>query len=301
MQDERDEGIDWQLVRGFLAVAEAGSVSAAAVQLKMTQPTLSRGLRSLEETLGYPLFVRHARGVRLTPEGEALLEAARHVEAAMKGFERTARATVEAAGTLRIAATEHLGIEVLAPRLAALRERHPRLAIELVLDNQPSDLTQGEADLAVRLYKPTQPELVARRVGAIPLGLFASRDYLARRGAPTSLEEALEHDLIGFDPRGALSEGFARFEPRLTATTFTLRTDSLAAQLAACRAGCGLSAQQLAIAKRYPELVRVLPELPLPPLDLWLVAHEDMRRSQAVQLGFTWLDEVLTDYCREAP
>lgn len=296
MQEAAAQALDWQQIRLFTEIARAGSLAGAAAQLATTQPSVSRGLRALEEALGYTLFVRHARGVRLTQEGAALLASAERVAAAVQGFERAARATQEIDGSLRIATTEYIGVEVLAPQLDALRERHPRLDVELVLDNAPSDLTRGEADLAIRLFRPTQPELIARRVAQVDGGLYASRAYLARRGAPDDLEALLEHDLIGFDARGPMAMAMARVDARLVPAAFAVRTDSLMAQLAACRGGAGIAVLQGPIARRHDALIQVLPTLPLPPLELWLVAHEDMRHSAPIRAGFLWLEEILIDY-----
>lgn len=295
MQDPT-RSLAWHQIRLFLAIARAGSLGGAASALDTTQPSVSRDLRALEDTLGYALFVRHARGVRPTQEGAALLAAADRVDLAVQGFERAARASQEAAGTLRIAATEYIGVEVLAPQLDVLRASHPRLAVELVLDNTPSDLTRGDADIAVRLFRPTQPELIARRVAQVPTSLYASRSYLERRGAPADLDALTSHDLIGFDGRGPLANAMAQLDARLTPDAFAIRTDSLMAQLAACRGGAGISVQQQPIARRYPELVPLLPNLALPPLDLWLVAHEDMRQSAVIRAGFTWIEAALTRY-----
>jgi DNA-binding transcriptional LysR family regulator len=289
--------LDWHQVRVFLTIADTGAISTAAAALRITQPTLSRALRALEASLGYELFVRHARGVRLTPAGAQLLDAARQVDAAMSSFERAANASAQAPTTLRIAASEAIGVEVIAPAIPALRERAPTIAVELILENTSSDLTRGEADIAVRLYRPEQLDLLTRRVGAVPIGLFASRSYLERRSAPRTLDELLhDHDLIGFDPRGPLADALSRFDPRLSPEHPIVRADSLSAQLAAARAGCGVCVLQHPIARRYPELEHILPALPIEPLELWLTTHQDLRTSPAVRIGLDWLHQALSSY-----
>lgn len=289
----------WDQIRMFLAIVSAGSLAKAAERLGLSQPSVSRELRVLEDALGYALFVRHARGVRLTEEGRALLASAERVALAVQGFERAALNTQEVSGTLRVAASEYIGVEALVPELPSLRHQHPRLNVELILDNAPSDLTYGEADVAARLFRPTQPHLIARKIATLGVGLYASRAYLERHAqSPLTLDAVFgpEHELIGFDSRGPMAQAMLRLDPRLTPEAFALRTDSLMAQLAACRAGVGMCAIQHPVARRYPELIHVLPELELKPLELWLVAHEDVRQSPTIRAGLAWLEACLIKY-----
>jgi molybdate transport repressor ModE-like protein len=289
--------LDWTSARVFLAVARTGSLTAAGRRLGLSQPTVSRHLQALEENLGARLLVRHARGVRLTDQARELVAAAEQIERAMDGFARVASGARESiAGTVRLAASEIVGVEVLAPRLAELRERHPGLEIELVLANTPSDLARGDAAIAVRLYRPQESELVSKLVGSAQLAFVASRGYLDRCGTPCSLSALLEHELIGFDSRGPMARLFESVDPRLTADRFTIRTDSLTAQLAAARAGCGVAAAQVSIAERYPELVAIeLPEA-APAAPFWLTSHTDLRRAAHVRAVWEWCERVLREY-----
>lgn len=289
--------MDWTLARTFAAVAGEGSLSAAAARLGLTQPTVSRQIAALEEAIGAPLFVRHGRGVRLTPRGEELLEAARPMEDAIAAFERAAAgARREPEGAVRVAASESIGVEVLAPKLGELRAAHPRVSIELVLDNLPTDLLSGAADVAVRLFEPTQLDLVARKIGDVALGFYASRSYLEARGIPRSIEELAEHDLITFDPRGPLAHAIQRAIPQARFAAVALATDSLTAHLSAARGGIGVAALQRPIAARYPELV----ELTLPGISvsmpLWIATHRDVGRGGHVRATHAWLVAVLRDY-----
>ncbi|MEM9488061.1 MAG: LysR family transcriptional regulator [Myxococcota bacterium] len=288
---------DWSQVRAFLAVARAGSLTGAAEALGSSQPTVGRQLRALEEAVGAALIVRHARGVVLTDKGRDLLEIAVEVAERMDAFARVARGVREVlSGTVRIAATEIVGTHVLTSLLAGIRRDFPHIELELVLDNSASDLTRGEADIAVRLFQPSEPELIGRRLGALPLGFYASAAYLARRGAPDSFDELLEHDLIGFDSRGPFAKLNASYDSRMTARAFALRTDSLVAQLEAGRHGAGIVPLQREIAARYPELQRVLPALPVPPLPLWLLMHKDIRGGAHIRAVFSALADGLSDY-----
>ena len=194
---------DWSLYRSFLSVLRTGSLSAAAREEGLTQPTVGRHVDALEKVLGVPLFTRSQHG--LTPT-EAALELQPYAES----LEATAAALVRAAvgragtrGTVRITASEVVGAEVLPAILTQVHELHPEITIELVLSNRTEDLLQREADIAVRMVRPTQQALLARHVGDVDLGLHARRDYLERRGVPSSLEELREHTLIGFDRENA--------------------------------------------------------------------------------------------------
>lgn len=271
-------------------------MSAAATHLGMSQPSLSRAIAELEHHLGQPLFVRHARGVRTTALGQTLVDAAERVEVAMLGFQRLARGARAARGTVRIAASEIIGTEVIVPALRELRAACPELAVELVLDNRPADLVRGEADVAVRMFRPTQGELVLRHVADLELGLYASDDYLRRRGSPSSFEELLRHDLVGFDPRGPFAQALSRVDPRIGTEGPVVRSDSLTVHLLAARHGAAIAALQCPLARRYPELRRVLPTLRLPPMEAWLVMHRDLRRSAPVRTAYDWLAEQLVRY-----
>jgi molybdate transport repressor ModE-like protein len=294
---QMNDSLEWTSARVFLAVARTGSLTAAARRLGLSQPTVSRHLQALEETLGARLLIRHARGVRLTDRARELVAAAEEVERAMDGFARLAAGVRETiAGTVRLAASEIVGVEVLAPRLGELRDRHPGVEVELVLGNTPSDLSRGDAALAVRLYRPQETALITKLIGSVQLGFFASRGYLERRGRPSSLAALLEHELIGFDSRGPMARLFEAVDPRLTAERFTLRTDSLTAQLAAARAGCGIVATQVPIAARYPELIAIELAETAPAAPFWLTTHLDLRQATHLRAVWDWCEQVLRDY-----
>jgi DNA-binding transcriptional LysR family regulator len=190
----------WDLYRSFLAVLQAGSLSAAARELGLAQPTLGRHIDSLEQALGASLFVRSQHGYLPTAHAEQLRPFAAAMAATASALMRAASSDAqEARGTVRITASEVVGCEVLPPMLTRLHQRYPELIIELALSDNTHDLLRREADIAVRMVRPVQDALVARRVGAIDLGLYAHRDYLARRGVPAGMHDIGRHALIGFD------------------------------------------------------------------------------------------------------
>jgi DNA-binding transcriptional LysR family regulator len=290
----------WDLYQTFLAVLEEGSLSAAARALGLTQPTIGRHIDALEQSLGCELFVRSPTGLAPT---EAAMELRPHGEvlaAAAASLMRTATTRGNAVrGTVRIAASEMIGVEVLPPILAALRGRHPALVIELALSNSVADLLRRDADVAVRMVEPGQKALVVRRIGVIKVGLHAHRRYLKQFGVPKSLDELAGHALIGFDRETAVVRSMQSRVPELRRSLFRLRTDSDMAQLAAIRAGYGIGAAQIALAARDKNLVRVLAELFTMDLPTTVAMHEDLRANRSCRAVFDALVGGLQAYLRE--
>jgi DNA-binding transcriptional LysR family regulator len=271
---------DWEDQRAFLAVLDTGSLSAAARALGLTQPTVRHRIEALEHAIGQPLFSRGVNGLLPTDEARELAIHVRRMSFASDAFYRAASgAGGELAGTVRISVAEFVGIEVLPPLLLPLRERHPGLELELVLSNESADLLSQEAEIAIRMHRPRQDALVAKQAGRIPLGFFAAASYLERHGTPDSAADLAAHALIGSD-RSPADRAFTReLEERLGRTLrFVLRTDSHPAQLAAMRAGLGIGVAQVPAGER--DLVRVLPDVTVAELEVWIVAHEDLRRSR---------------------
>jgi DNA-binding transcriptional LysR family regulator len=289
----------WDELRTFVEVARDGSVSSAARRLGITQPTVGRHIDALEAALGLTLFTRSPRGLTPTPAALALEP---HVEAMAAAAAALARAASgEAAadrGAVRVTASEIVGVEVLPPMLAAFHAAHPGIAIELALTNRTQDLARRDADIAVRMVRPTQSGLVARRIGSSRISLFAHRDYLARFGEPRSLADLAGHCVIGFDRDNSAFRGLGGYAGTLTRESFGLRCDSDLAQLAALRAGVGIGGCQDNIARRMPELVAVMPSAFHYALEVWLVMHEDLKATRRVRLLFDHLAMGLTAYVK---
>lgn len=286
----------WDLYRSYLAVLREGSLSGAARSLGLTQPTIGRHIEALEQALGLALFTRSLHGLAPTEGALSLRADAEAMEAAAAALRRSASGQGEAlSGTVRLTASEVVGAEVLPPILAAFQERHPAVTIELVLSNRVEDLLRRESDIAVRMVRPTQGALVARRIGEVDLGLHAHPQYLKRRGTPGSLAELERHQLIGFDRETAfIREVQAKGFP-LNRGMFSLRTDSDLAQLASLRAGCGLGICQVPLAARSG-LVRVLPGALNFKLPVWLAMHGDLRANRRCRLVFDALGVGLGEY-----
>lgn len=284
--------VAWDDQRIFLAVLEEGSLSAAARRLGLSHPTVRARLEALEEKLGTVLFTRSVNGLTPTETAEALRASARAMAMASELFVRQASASGgEVAGTVRISVPEFMGIEVVPVMLATLRQAHPAVRIELSLSNAPADLLAQEVDIAVRTVSPKQEALVARKVASIVLGMFASRAYVRRRGAPASLADLASHDIIGPDRNRSDLALVGRLGNVVPRDAFALRTDSHPAQLAAARAGVGIAVAQVPVGESDPNLVRILPDFQVAALDTWIVTHENLARVPRVRAVFDALVE----------
>lgn len=283
---------DWRLYQSFLAVVEEGSLSGAARRLGLTQPTLARHIDALEAAVGVGLFLRTQRGLSPTEAALGLAPYARTIAANAAAFLRAASAGAgRVEGAVRISASEAIGIGRLPPVLAALRRAHPALALELSLTDSVDDLLRREADIAVRNGAPDrgipgQDALLARRTPSIRLGLFAHRDYLARRGTPATPEDLAGHDLIGFDRETPFIRALAARLPQFRRADFALRVDSNLAQLEAVRAGMGIGFGQIAIARRDPALAPVLEDTVGVDMETWVLMHEDLKTSARCRAVF---------------
>jgi DNA-binding transcriptional LysR family regulator len=287
---------DWSLYRAFLAVMTEGSLSAAARALGLTQPTLGRQVAELERALGVALFTRSPQGLKptdaaldLRPHAQAMAGAASALVRAASGAGDTAR------GVVRLTASEIIGAEVLPRILADFRPLHPGVAVELSLDNQQQDLLRGAADIAVRMVRPTQDALVARRLADTHLGLYAHRRYVEAEGAPASLDDLRDHAVVGFDKGTPFLRGLVQRVP-LPPRGFAFRADSDLAQLAAVRAGFGIGFIQHGVARRDPDLIPVCPGQINFDLPVWLVMHEDLRTTPRMRTMFDHLARGLSAF-----
>jgi DNA-binding transcriptional LysR family regulator len=279
--------VAWDDQRIFLAVLEEGSLSGAARRLGLSHPTVRSRIEALEQSLGTVLFTRSVNGLVPTETAEALREPARTMAMASELFVRQASApSGEIAGTVRISMADIMGTEVVPAMLRDLRVAHPALRLELSLSNAAADLLGQEVDIAVRTMTPRQGALVARKVPSVEIALFASADYVARRGMPTSLDDLVNHDVIGPDRDRTDLAIAERFGKGLSPNRLAVRTDSHPAQLAAARAGLGIAVVQVPIGEGDPNLVRVLPDFVLHVLDTWIVTHENLARVPRVRAVF---------------
>lgn len=287
---------EWDHYRSFLAVVTTGSLSGAARALGLTQPTVGRHIEALEAALGgAALFTRSPGGLRPTETALALKPHAEAMAHAAEALVRTASGEADAVrGAIRITASEIIGAEVLPAILTDFREDHPEVAIELMLSNRSEDLLRREADIAVRMVRPTQDALLAKRLGTVSLGIFATRGYIQKHGEPTSFADA-DHAAVGYDREASVTWAAQALGIPMRRDFFSFRSDSDLAQLAALRAGFGVGAAQLGIARRDPNLVPILPEVGFE-LEMWVVMHEDLKGVRRMRLMFDHLVETLGAY-----
>lgn len=289
--------LDWNLIKSFVAVAETGSLSAASRRLASSQPTLGRHIAQLEQALGVVLFRRGRHGHVLTEAGGTLYERGRMVGEQAAAFSLLALGSVEAIeGTVRIAASEVVAAYVLPPMMARLGLQEPGIEIEVVASNQVENLLRRDADIAVRMVKPAQNELVARKVTDIPLCACASKTYLERRGRPEHPGGLVGHDLIGFDRGDDIIRGFAAFGVPVNRGAFRFRSDNQMVLWEAVRAGNGIGFGQQPLVDRDPLVEKVLPLLSLPVLPVWLAMHRDVRTSIRIRRVADFLYEELKNY-----
>jgi DNA-binding transcriptional LysR family regulator len=295
---------DWNLLRSFVAVVDTGTLTGAAERLGSTQPSVGRHIRTLEKSLGETLFVRQPGRLKPTAQGLALYEmaarmrdAAREISQGLDGDSPASAAAAKVSGVVRLTTGEVLGVKVLPALLAPLLHQHPQLELELVVSNTTENLRRREADIAVRFYRPTQDDVITSHLGQVEIGLYVRRDLLAGHQAPTSLDDAMrlaEHlPPIGYDQVPVDLAGLLRGPQPSAPLQFRLRTDAILAQHAAIEAGLGVGNHWVGLARLQPDLVRVLVDQVAVRLDVWLCAHDELRRSRRMRLVWDHLAAML--------
>lgn len=290
-----DIDLDWTLLRAVLAVAETGSLSGAATQLGLTQPTLGRQIKTAEQTLGQPLFTRHPRGLTPTPFCDSLLPAAQQMRDAAKAVSVLAAGqSPDTSGRVRITASVFVTTHVLPDILATIREDHPNIALDIVASDATENLLFHEADIALRMYRPTQLDMITKHLGELPLGLYASDRYIARHGLPETPDDLRHHQMVGYDRSDLILRGMRAMGMEVTRDFFTTCTDDQVAYWNFVAAGCGIGIGQTLVADRTPGIRRILSNLPLPPLPVWLTAHPSLRHQPRVSAVWAALDRAIT-------
>lgn len=286
--------IDWTLIQAFIAVAEAGSLSGGARSLSSSQPTMSRHIKALEDNLDVILFDRTGAGLQLTPAGIDLLEHARAMRDAAGQFSLAAGGQNAAVkGAVRITASEVVSSFILPPVLTRLRDAEPEIEIELVSSDRSENLLQREADIAVRMYRPKQMDVITKKVGELELGLFAHKDYLLSNGEPETIEDFHNHNVIGYDKDTQIIDGFAALGHKVDRSFFAFRCDSQVVCWQMVMAGFGIGFNQVQIGLEEPNLQRLMPEVDIPALPVWLTAHAALKTSRRVRRVYDFLDEAL--------
>ena len=285
--------MDWDDVRLFLAVARSGQLLAASRRLGINHATLGRRMSGLEKALGTRLLHRRTSGCELTAEGETFLRAAERMETEMLAAQAaTGQIGTAIPGTVRIGAPDGFGVSFLAPRFGQLMERHPQLKVQLVPVPRSFSLSQREADIAITIERPAEGRLVSSKLTDYSLGLYGERGYLKRNGVPGSIDALNSHHRIGY------VEDLI-FSPSLNFTSEVLRDwdasfeiSSAIGQTEAVRSGAGIGILHDYIARQYPELVRVLPDVVLHRA-YWTTFHESSRNLMRLRVVVDFLNELV--------
>lgn len=283
--------VPWQLLQSFAAISEAGSLSAAASKTSSSQPTLSRHLNQLEALLGQRLFFRTSSGLTLTPEGAAVQARADAMAHAAAQLSFTGALAQGVSGTVRLTASQIAATYLLPPMLVSLRNEHSGVNLELVASDQTENLLRREADLAVRMYRPTQNDLIAKKVADLPIGIYAARSYVEQYGMPEGPEQLAQHTVIGYDRSTLIIDGMRQMGINVDRSFFAFRSDDQVVCWQMVKAGAGIGFGQRVIGDADETLVPLWPTLPIGSIPVWLTAHQELRMSPRVRICFDHLAE----------
>lgn len=285
-----DPGFDWDLARTFLAAVEGGSFSSAARALGVAQPTVGRKVAALEEALGAALVQRAGPGFVLSSAGEALVVHLREMQASAARITRVAEArSLSLDGTVTITASQLISAHLLPRVIARLREAHPGIDVRVVATNAARDLQKREADVAVRNFKPTEPELYARKVGDRVARPYASPAYLARLGNPTHVAELVGAEYLAFERVDVMRTHLERLGVPLGPRSFPIVTEDHLVQWELAKQGMGICFAMEEVGDCEPAVRRVVPDFPLIPVPIWLVAHRELVTSRRIRVVFDLL------------
>lgn len=290
----RDVEFDWNHARAFLAAAEAGSFSAAARALSTSQPTIGRQVAALEAELGVTLFERLGTSLALTAAGTDLVEHVRAMREAAAQLSRVATGqSIALEGSVCVTASELIAAHLLPPILARIRAAHPGIELEIVASNAARDLRRREADIAVRNFKPTQADLVARKIADRVARPYATPGYLASIGRPKKLADLTRAEFFGFDRTERMIEHLARMGLPLTSKNFPIVTDNHLVQWELAKQGVGICFVMDEVGDRERRVRRVVPDFPPLPVPIWLAAHRELATSQRIRVVFDLLAQGL--------
>ena len=276
--------MNWDGLRYFLAAADAGSMTATAKVLDSNQPTVGRHIDALELALGIKLFQRSVKGLSLTDEGRYIYEQSQQIHNTIVKINRSAQGAKETvSGTVRLSMPEGLSIEVLTPMLNDFYQLYPDIKLIFNVSHTTANITQGDADVAVRLFRPEESDLVVKYLGEMKMGLFASEKYKAAHGLPNKLSDLKQHKVITYDDQlSILSENQWLLE-HSDKSKRILSSDSTINRLKATIAGVGISMQPLIMQKSNPELCQLFAKASIPSHKVWLVYHKDLRYMMRIR------------------
>lgn len=287
---------DWNQVRAFLATVEEGSLSAAARATGQTQPTIGRQVASLEETLGVTLFERVGRSLELTDAGRRLIDHVRDMgEAASRISLAALGQSNDVDGLVRISISDIFAVYHLPKIIKHLSEIAPGLEVEVVASNAISDLQRREADIAIRHVRPTQPDLIARLLGQARARFYATPEFLARNGNPKGLKEFNAMSFIAFGDPDAMLIHLNATGLKLTRNNIKYHSANGVAGWAMVQTGLGVGIMSQSVGDASPEVIRVLPEIPLVEFPVWLATHREIHTSARIRLVYDAIAELFME------
>lgn len=290
--DWRAINFDWNRARAFLVAAEEGSLSAAARALRVAQPTLGRQVSALEQELGVVLFERVGRDLVLTPSGWELVDHVRAMgEAANQVSLTAAGQSQQIEGSICISASDSFATYSLAPIIGKLRREQPGIEIRVIASNKPSDLRRREADIAIRHFRPEEPDLIARKIHETEAYFYATPDYLREIGNPTTVDGFQHADFMGFDGIETMLAAVNTVGLGLTLRNFPILIDNHAVQWEMVKQSVGIGVMTAEIGDAEPKVERILPDIQPFVVPIWLTTHRELRTSRRVRIVFDFLAE----------
>ncbi|GAD00710.1 LysR family transcriptional regulator [Agarivorans albus] len=288
---------NWQWWQYFLGIAQQGSLSKAAQHLGVSQPTLSRQLQAMEQQLGQPLFDRSTQGLSLTLFGQSMLEECQNMQSSAERLQRLAAGQTQTlTGRVRLAANELVALYYLPQIMPRFMETYSEVSLEIEVSNSASNLDKRDADVAIRMFPPTQLDLLCRKVSDIPLGFYASSEYLAKHGMPKDQTSLFSHRVLGYDRDPQFEVGARQLGMNIKNEQFLLRTDFLPLQLELAKQHAGITVTHKCLAEAAG-LIEIELGFELPALPVYLVCHRDVQHNKKIRVLMDYLAEYLVACC----
>lgn len=288
---------DWFLWRSFLAVMDEGSLSGAARALGASQPTLGRHIEELESCLNAVLFDRTGRGLKPTSIAFQLVDPVRNAKSALAQAQLAVTGATELLdGTVRITASQIISHNILPAILKNARELFPMIELEIVPSDAAENLLLREADIAIRMFRPGQLDVVGKKIGDVPLRACAHQSYLDKHGTPLTPQDLYDHEIIGLDRQDDIIRVSKAIGFPLERQNFKLRTDSQTLIWEMVKQGLGVSFAQFNLIEKTPGMVHIVPELKIPSMEMWLVAHREVHKANRIRVIYDLLASELSAY-----
>ncbi len=287
--------MDWNLLKSFMAVVEEGSLSAACEKTGISQPTLGRHINELEAQTGITLFIRGRGGMQLTEQAIELVEEARKVQEHVSQFSLKAQGKSEqVSGSVRITASDVVSTYIVPDVFSKMAKEFDQIQVELVVSNEIQNLLTRDADIAIRMVRPTQNDIIASKVNTLHMGAYATRAYLEQYGNPETIQDLFAHRMIGYDRSTLILDTMKAMQIEGSRDMFAYRTDDQVVYWELVRAGVGIGFGPNFIASQDKALTRILPELEVTSLDLWLASHEELKTNIRIRKVMDFLKKEIS-------